>query len=85
MLIALWLIVSSDSTFTIPYAFAVDRSSPISMSPANSVKTPRTAARPMCLTAKPTLECAGSTAQVPAGIVVEEETVLMVCCAVFDH
>ncbi len=34
-------------------------------------------AMPMCLTAKPTLECTGSTLQVPAGIAVEEEAVLI--------
>jgi hypothetical protein len=31
------------------------------------------------------VECAGSTAQVPAGIVVEGERVLMVCCSVLGY
>src|SRR5438128_2507507 len=38
------------------------------MVPSNSVNSPRTVAMPMCLTAKPTVEWAGSTVQVPVGI-----------------
>ena len=37
----------------------------ISRRPANALKWPRTVAMPMCLTWKPTLECFGSTTQVP--------------------
>src|SRR5436305_1931746 len=46
--------------------------------PSNSVNSPRTVAMPMCLTAKPTFECAGSTVQVPVGTMVMAEVVVLI-------
>ena len=68
VLVALRLVVSIDATLTVPYARQSARLSFISSVPSNSVNFPRTLAMPMCLTENPTLECAGSTVQVPVGI-----------------
>src|SRR5215208_3693077 len=43
-------------------------SSPISSVPSNCSNWPRTVAMPRCFTEKPTVEWAGSTVHVPAGI-----------------
>ena len=46
--------------------------------PSNSVNWPRTVAMPMCLTAKPTFECAGSRTQVPVGTIVGLSVVVLI-------
>jgi hypothetical protein len=63
-------LVEIEAVLTRPKARLVERSSAISNVPSNSLNSPRTVAMPRCLTAKPTLEWAGSTVQVPVGAMV---------------
>src|ERR687898_920771 len=60
--------VFTDLAWIVPDARAAERSSPISSAPSNCSNWPRTVAMPRCFTEKPTVECEGSTLQVPVGI-----------------
>src|ERR687897_746564 len=60
--------VFTDLAWIVPDARAAERSSPILSAPSNCSNWPRTVAMPRCFTEKPTVECEGSTLQVPVGI-----------------